>query len=158
MPLSASKIQALKKPISFDYLGESVEIAYYPAALNGPALTRIQDIYQRMDAAQSNPDMTEAEADALMLECGAWVSGTLAAWDYVEDDPALGEVGQPVPLTPERIVFELKRFPDFITACVSEVGRDYNAGKTNGASSSAPSAATSLRTGKSALKKASRKR
>lgn len=158
MPISAGRIKAIKKCVEFDYLGNAVYVEYHPAALNGQALVTIQDIYRRMDAAQNDPDITEAEADALLLEMGAWVADVFAGWDYLEDDPALGAVGEPVPLTPERMVFELKRFPDFITACVSAVGQDYHQGNATGASSSAPFDATSSPTGNSASRKASRKR
>ena len=139
MPVTPTRLKALKKGIDFDYMGDPIHVEYHPAAISAQSLTHLQDIYRRMDAARNNPDITEEEAEALMLELGVWMADALAGWDYIEDDAALGTVGEPIPITPERIVFELKRLPDFITTCVAEIGRDYNKGKVSGAPSSEPS-------------------
>lgn len=138
MPLTPNQLLYRRVPVTFDFAGETLHIEYYPAILSGNGISQLNAMRERIQAATTDEDVKP-----ILLEFGGWMARLLASWDYLENPNEDGTPGPMVPLTAERIAAELERFSDFITACATAAVQDYQAGKTDGAASSARSDATS---------------
>ena len=149
MPITPHQLATRRKAVTFIFAGEPIHIEYYPAAVNAETMQEAQDIQTRLIAASQDEQATEADAQALLLELGGWLTRVLASWDYLEDSSDDGTPGPMVPITAERLAHEITRFPDFIVAIINAIGQDFQQGKASGADSSAPSGATSSPKGRS---------
>ena len=132
MPFTPKKLAERVERVDFTFGGEPVFIEYRPAVLTGDGLAQFNAIQARAQVAAS-----EEEADATLKEFGAWVSRVLSAWDYLEDPDEDGKPGPMVPLTPERVEREAKRYGDFVAACARVAMEHFTQGKAIGAASSA---------------------
>ena len=158
MPITPSQLTQRTKATSFPFAGEQVAIEYHPAAINDESLAQLRDLSAQInDVTDETP---EATVNALYLLFGAWVARVLSWWEYNEDPAADGTPGAMVPLTPERIADEMRRFGDFVGACVQAAIVDYQGGKPTGDGSSAlfdatssPTAASTSLTEKSSPKR-----
>ena len=141
MPITPSQLEKRRKATPFPFAGEDVGIEYYPAAINDESLTALRTLSAKIG--EITDETPENEVDALYLVFGAWVARILASWDYYENPAADGTPGLMIPLTPERIAEELRRFGDFVGACVRAAITDYQGGKPTGDDSYVPSDAIS---------------
>lgn len=143
MPLTPSALLKLKKPLSFSYLGETINLEYYPAALGDDMRATAKRLTDEAAAADAAGD--EAAQQKTMLDTGAWLCSMLASWDFMQED---GVTMQPI--TPENMATQLEAFPDFISAVVTAIMNERNRGNASGAPSSKNSADTSSTTDSSA--------
>ncbi|MDE1904955.1 MAG: hypothetical protein KGH75_00710 [Rhodospirillales bacterium] len=148
MPITPRALAKLRKSCSFEYLGETVNVEYYPAALSDVA-AQGKKITAEVNAAQAADD--EAAVRQAMLDTGAWLCGILASWDYLEDD---GVTMQPI--TPENMATQLETFSDFIWAVFTAITTSHTAGNASGTPSSGNSKPISSTMASSASEGASR--
>ena len=148
MPITPRTLATLRKACRFTYLGETVNVEYYPAALGGDMVAKANQLITAINVAQAAND--KAAADKALLDTGTWLCGILAKWDYLEDD---GETMQPI--TPENLAQQMVTFTDFMVAMMTAIGQNHNQGNANGTPSSARSGATSSPTAPSASTMAS---
>lgn len=143
MPITPAKLATRQKPVTFEYLGDPVNVSYFPAAFNSDIGAELKAWVERLQP-RDKSDVSEEEARALLREFGAWFCALVASWDYCEDDGVT-----PQALTPENIATQLVAFPDFILAVLLAIVNDRNQGNANGTTPSNTSDATSSPTGNS---------
>lgn len=142
MPITSSILKSRRSALCFDYLGETVNIEYYPAALTAESIERIVALEKQVNDARDAAD--ESAAYAALDEMAAWVSALLASWDYLEDDGVTM-----VALTPARLRQALLEFPDFVADVIRAVLRHRMQGNAGGTTPSGRSGATSSRMARS---------
>jgi hypothetical protein len=148
MPLSRKTLVTMTRECAFPYAGETVNLRYYPAALGSEGIATANRLRAELAAAGESGD--DAAAEKALLATGAWLCTIIAWWDVTED-----ESDTMLAITPENLASLTANFPEFIQACISACQNDRAQGNANGTPPSAPSAATSLPTGNSALMAAS---
>jgi hypothetical protein len=140
MPVTPSALAKMTRSCSFGYLGETVNLKYYPAALGGDFAVKAKALYAELNKAEESGD--EAQQQEALLHFGQWMCTFLAWWDFLEDD---GETMQPI--TPENLATQIETFSDFILAVIQCIGNSYNQGNANGTPSLKNSKTTSSMTG-----------
>ena len=156
MPFTPNKLARRRVSTTFPFSGENMTVEYYPAALNDDSMKERNRLVTEMQAlAKQHEDIpvekTEERAavktqiDAVGLEFAEWLSTFFCGWEYFEDTED-GTQGPMVPLTPERLLREMERYPDFVSACALAILHDFQEGNAQGAASSVRSGATFLPT------------
>lgn len=140
MPITPAKLATRQKPITFEYLGEPVNVSYFPAAFTRDIMQEMQDWLARING----DGVTEEEGQAILRDFGAWCCDLIASWDYCEDDGVT-----PQALTPENLAAQIVQFPDFIIAVLMAIMTDRNQGNATGTTPLPRSDATSSQTGNS---------
>ena len=156
MPMTPDKLDTRVVTVTFPFGDDEMTIKYRPRGFSNDRVQRAQQAIariQELNALMENPktsnaarEAAAAEADQLDSQASVWIADILVWWDYVECFNEDGTPGPMVPITPARISQEMQTHTDFVNACLAAAAEDYNKGKPNGAASSPPSAATSLRT------------
>lgn len=140
MPLTPNKLVNRQNTVSFEFAGEKVHLTYSPNALNDEkkmqVLTAIQTRVKVAQAADEAGALPSDEEAAIEHDFAEWFCDVITSWDYVEDSED-DQPGSMVPLAPERIALEIKRFGDFITRCAVEAVTDYQQSKNAGTASPA---------------------
>jgi hypothetical protein len=147
MPVTPSALAKLRKSCSFEYLGETVNLEYYPAAMGADFAAKGKKLGMELQASAEADDATQQDA---LTRFGEWVCSFLASWDFMEDDGTT-----PQPITPKNIITLVETFSDFIICVVQAIGANYNQGNAKGTPSSANSRTTSSTTGASGSRAAS---
>lgn len=168
MPFTPNKLARRRVSTTFPFNGEDMTVEYYPAALNEDStkernrlVTQAQLLAKQYEDIPA--DKTEeraaikAQIDAVGLQFAEWLCTFLCGWEYFEDTED-GSQGAMVPLTSERLIVEMERYPDFVTACALAVLHDFQEGNANGAASSVRSGATFLPTEQSTTSMVGRSR
>lgn len=143
MPLVATKLDLTRAHVTFEYLGETVHLDYYPDRITPQRLSYFDDFPQRLAALT-----TEAEGEAMLLECATWLCEVFAGWDLLE-----AADGPPMPITPERVarlLSEQDGAQRFIGCCLEAVVGQMSLGKPNGSDSLPISPSTSSPKGSAA--------
>lgn len=132
MPLSVADLQGAPVAATLNLAQGEIAVTWYPGRLTGRILRDI-GVTDHLDSLP--PD----DAIQALEQASSILYTLLHSWDVVESDAALGVVGQPVALTPERLsYFGLPVLWAILMALISE-GR---VGEANGTTSKAPSPAT----------------
>ena len=153
MPFTPSKLAQRRVKTTFQFNGEPMSVEYYPAALSDDSLKqrqaltgKLQGAMKRLaDTPEEQPEeraAIEAEIESHSLAMAEWIITFFCGWDYFEDTGDEGVQGPMVPLTPDRLLTEMERYPDFVASCVLAILHDFQEGNANGAASSVRSGAT----------------
>lgn len=129
MPLTPSKIKTMTYPTHFEYMGETVNLSYYPTAIRNTSQTELEAWQAHAQAA------TEAEQDTVLVEFGGWVCKILASWDFVESVNDDGTPGPMMAITPENIAAVSQSCGDFMLRVIEAIFVDFKAKNETGTAS-----------------------
>lgn len=136
MPITPSVLARRTAACSMEYAGETLHIAYYPAAITQESAQELQTWVEHVTALPD--DTSEEQQHAELVPFGAWICKILARWDFLQDD---GETMQPI--TPDNLAAWLIASPDFIASVIVAILQDRARGNASGTTPPEPSGATS---------------
>ncbi len=143
MPLSLVEITQRTAPATFTFLGETVNLDYYPARVSVAGPFELEAAQKRaMAAAEEAEKRGEDGVAAARRVMAEFVCELLAGWDLVENKAPDGTPGPRIPVTVERVA---QIDPGFLGECLTAIFAAARMGKAERTPSSAPLPRTSSR-------------